>query len=556
MSRFDDRLTRELERAARPAEPAGVFDEIDRRRGRRAVMRRVQTAMLATVVFAGSIGGVLVLNRAFRGEGGTTPALPPAQNGLIVVSFGDDAGTHLYLQNPDDPTWDPRDHQLTNDVSRDTAPAVSPDGRTVAFVREELQLPMGQIAVWVVGIDGTSPHLLVSDATDPAWSPDGDRIVFVRPGGDAGGVYTVRSDGSDLQLLSGDGDASSPSWSPDGGRIAVAIRSGSNSSSIETIDVETRETTLISPAFWDVGSPSWSPDGRYLTFAHGGGIVVLTLDGGDVTELTTTHTAEEAASADLAYMDSQPTWSPDGEWIAFERFFGPSEFFVYAGRPDVLGVLRRVGLGGDPSWSVAQPPAPEPSGTSVEPTATLLVSIGGPSGDQALLEGPLSLSNGCVGIGTGDTFTYLIWPAGSTIVSGGGGVTVKDGSGTAVVSLGDTIRMGGGIDSLASAEETVVGGIPDGCREPGVHYWYVGEIELVTSPRSPSESTVVVPNVIGLSLDDARTTLESSGSVVGRVEVTTGGYTVAAVVEQDPAAGTQVATGSAVDLLTGPKGSA
>ena len=69
MSRFDDRLTKELERAARPAEPAGVFDEIDRRRERRVTVRRIQTAMLAVVVFAGSIGGVLVLNRAFRGDG-------------------------------------------------------------------------------------------------------------------------------------------------------------------------------------------------------------------------------------------------------------------------------------------------------------------------------------------------------------------------------------------------------------------------------------------------------------------------------------------------------
>ena len=79
-ARFDDRLTKELERAARPAEPTGVFEEIDRRRGRRVAVRRVQTALLATAVFAGSIGGVLVLNRAFRGEGATTtPALPPAR---------------------------------------------------------------------------------------------------------------------------------------------------------------------------------------------------------------------------------------------------------------------------------------------------------------------------------------------------------------------------------------------------------------------------------------------------------------------------------------------
>ena len=70
MSHFDDRLTKDLDRAARPVDPAGAFEEIDRRRGRRAVLRRAQMALLATVVLAGSLGGVLVLNRAFRGEGG------------------------------------------------------------------------------------------------------------------------------------------------------------------------------------------------------------------------------------------------------------------------------------------------------------------------------------------------------------------------------------------------------------------------------------------------------------------------------------------------------
>src|SRR4051812_47058922 len=66
MSHFDDRLAQELERAATPVEPAEALEEIDRRRARRAKMRRAQTALLATVVFAGSIGGVLVLNRAFH----------------------------------------------------------------------------------------------------------------------------------------------------------------------------------------------------------------------------------------------------------------------------------------------------------------------------------------------------------------------------------------------------------------------------------------------------------------------------------------------------------
>jgi Tol biopolymer transport system component len=383
VSRFDERLTKELERAARPAEPADVFDEIDRRRERRVVVRRVQTALLATVVFAGSIGGVLVLNRAFRGDGATTPALPsaPARNGPIVVSFGDDGGTHMYLQDPDDPEWNPRDHQLTGGVpnwsgivERDTNPAVSPDGRTVAFERTDVFLAATDTSVWTIGVDGTGLRQVSADLLggQPAWSPDGTRIAYRGLSMDAYGILVVGADGSGNRMLTQDGgplaNATDPAWSPDGTKIAVAVPDGSDASSIASIDVETGESALISPAFWDAGSPSWSPDGQRLTFAHGGGIVLLTLADGSVTDLTTTHTAEEAASADLEYTDAEPTWSPDGQWIAFERAFSASETFVYAVRPDGTD-LHRVGLGGDPAWGAMVPRSSESQPTNTpEPT--------------------------------------------------------------------------------------------------------------------------------------------------------------------------------------------
>jgi Tol biopolymer transport system component len=372
MSRFDDRLTRELDRVARPAETTDVFDEIDRRRGRRAVVRRVQTAMLATVVFAGSIGGVLVLNRAFRGDGGTTAAVPPAHNGLIVVSFGDDGGVHLYLQNPSDPSWDPRDHQLTNDASKDTAPAVSPNGQMVAF--ERFYLTLGPInarpAVWVVGIDGARPHLLVSDATDPAWSPDGTRIAFVRPGGggDAAGLYTVRADGTNVRLLlAADGlTMSSPSWSPDGLTLAFQANLPDQIYEVGTIEVDGKglitglpNTTSDTPT-----QPSWSPDASKIAFVRGHDVWTMDPSGGQQVGITT---VDDPSSTDELVVDSQPTWSPDGQWIAFERFFSPSEFFVYAVRPDGTD-LHRVGLGGDPAWAAM---VPEPSATDTpEPTET------------------------------------------------------------------------------------------------------------------------------------------------------------------------------------------
>ena len=70
-------------------------------------------------------------------------------------------------------------------------PAVSPDGRRVAFVRR------GE--VWVLSRDGGAPHAITKpvhgwgDAGEPRWSPDGSTVVFVRSDGGLDGYGAVFS---------------------------------------------------------------------------------------------------------------------------------------------------------------------------------------------------------------------------------------------------------------------------------------------------------------------------------------------------------------------------
>ncbi len=87
MPGFDDRLVQELDRAARPA-PATpeIFHEIDRRRARRHLLRKVQSAVLAAVVLAGTGAGVLALNHAFRPNGARVGHSGPSPTASGVVA--------------------------------------------------------------------------------------------------------------------------------------------------------------------------------------------------------------------------------------------------------------------------------------------------------------------------------------------------------------------------------------------------------------------------------------------------------------------------------------
>jgi hypothetical protein len=65
---FDDKLTRELERAARPAAPDVVrtLEDVTRRRAHRAVVRRVQAVAVVVAILAGTAGAFALLGDRFE----------------------------------------------------------------------------------------------------------------------------------------------------------------------------------------------------------------------------------------------------------------------------------------------------------------------------------------------------------------------------------------------------------------------------------------------------------------------------------------------------------
>ncbi|PWT88052.1 MAG: hypothetical protein C5B54_11240, partial [Acidobacteria bacterium] len=127
----------------------------------------------------------------------------------------------------------------------DTQPAISPDGKTVAFSRYDFDHNLFHI--WTIPLAGGTPTQ-VTNASDGGdyrcrWSPDGQKIVFLRANSITGvlSVYQVAAGGGTASLVyspSGSRDARAASYAPDGKIVAAASSIPGNGAvtQLETFD--------------------------------------------------------------------------------------------------------------------------------------------------------------------------------------------------------------------------------------------------------------------------------------------------------------------------------
>ncbi len=238
---------------------------------------------------------------------------------------------------------------FTSFPGNEWAPALSPDGNRIAFVWGGERADNTDIYVKLIGT-GRPRRITTHHGFDerPTWSHDGLHIAFLRYHEGGRGIFIVDALGTTERALhSGFSPGSGLDWSGDGKHLAFEEQSSPEEPrAISLLAVETLDTRILtSPPQGGMDySPTFSPDGEILAFIRLRSwsvedIYLVSVIGGEPTRLT----FDNLRMGGLA-------WTADGREIVFSSKRGGN-----------LSLWRISASGGEPRRLVGVGDAEEPS---------------------------------------------------------------------------------------------------------------------------------------------------------------------------------------------------
>ncbi len=202
--------------------------------------------------------------------------------------------------------------QLTNDAGASITPALSPDGKLLAYAGGNPSVP----DIFVRQLSGGQP-IRIGLGIDPQWSPDGSKLIFVN----GEGIVEAPAFGGTPRLLVRHGGEfvttlMSPAYSHDGKRIAYTDRL-----SLIVANADGSNPKVIRKAY-DPYAVAWSPDDSRIAFVSGNSWFVYGQSqfgnlSPSVIWVSKADGSEAEAITDSTHLNVSPRWSPDGDGIFF-----------------------------------------------------------------------------------------------------------------------------------------------------------------------------------------------------------------------------------------------
>ena len=143
-------------------------------------------------------------------------------------------------------------------------------------------------------------------------------LFFLTARGTGDRLWSFKADAFEITKGAEGHLAETPAPAPDGSRVAVVVKAaGRRHLAVMNQDGQGSQTLAAS---LDIqGAPDWSPDGRFIAVAGrdavGTGLFAIPVDGGPPRRLAS------GPPMDPAWLATDPTWSPNGDFIVYSGVF-------------------------------------------------------------------------------------------------------------------------------------------------------------------------------------------------------------------------------------------
>ncbi len=184
----------------------------------------------------------------------------------------------------------------------------------IAYVSVDGQPPNQNYQLLVADADGENPRIAVQynqPIMSPAWSSDGEWLAYVSFEKGVAAVFVQRVRTAERRQVSARaGHNGAPEFSPDGKRLALVLSGSSGNFDIYVLDLASQGLTRITDDPAIDTEPTWSPDGQTLYFSSDRGgapqIYAVAAQAG---------AKPRRVSFGAAYV-ARPRVSPDGKLLA------------------------------------------------------------------------------------------------------------------------------------------------------------------------------------------------------------------------------------------------